>query len=277
MSSTTPNIFFNCSMPRAMSTLLQNVLAQNPAIHASGTDPSFEFIYGARANLSGDDAKSMDQEVLVKGYRAFCREGLKAYAAVLADGKENICIKHRGITAHYDIISNIMGQNVKVIQMIRDARSIFSSYEKIFRASQDKPNALVNHAKMQGTSTSKRVDIWAESPPIGLAFERLKQVILEGNDKNILFVRAEDLCKNPKDTMDVVYKYLELPSYSHDFNNVVQLVKEDDAAYGMDVRLHDIRQKIEYPKPDYREILGKDVADGLNKYYSWYQDKFAYS
>ncbi len=260
-----------------MSSLLQNILAQNPDIAATGTDPSFEFIYGARMNLAGDDAKSMNQEILLNGYRAFCREGLKAYASVLSEDKPNICIKHRGIAAHYDMLKNIIGQDVKVIQMVRDARSIFSSYEKIFRSSQEKPNALVNHAKMQGTSTSKRVDIWAESPPIGLAFERLKQVILEGNDKHILFIRAEDLTKNPQETVKSIYDYLKLPNFSHNFDKVEQLVKEDDAAYGLDVKLHDIRSKIEYVKPDYREILGKDLSDNLNKHYSWYQDKFNYS
>ncbi len=272
-----PNIFFNCSMPRAMSSLMQNILVQNPDIAATGTDPSFEFIYGARANLNGDDAKSMNQEVLLKAYNAFCREGLRAYAEVLAGDKKNICIKHRGISAHYDIIKSILGDKVKIIQMVRDARSIFSSYEKIFRATQQYPNGIVNHAKMQGTSTAKRVDIWAESPPIGLAFERLKQVILEGNDKYVLFIKAEDLTKNPEETMEKVYSYLEIPHYLHDFNKVEQLVKEDDEVYNMGVPLHSIREKIEFIKPDYKEILGKELSDNLNRHYSWYQEKFNYS
>lgn len=264
-------------MPRAMSSLLQNILAQNPDIHATATDPSFEFIFGARANLATPEAKAMDQDELLAAYHAFCREGWKAYAEKLSKGKTNVCIKHRGIVAHYSIVANILEDKPKVIQMVRDARSIFSSYEKIFRKSQAYPNGIVDNSKLRGTNTAKRVDIWSETPPIGLAFERLHQATLEGIDKHVLFVRAEDLTKTPVEEMKKIYDYLGLPVHQHDFNNVVQVTKEDDDAYGMGVKLHETRLKVEPVKPDYREILGKEISDNINRHYAWYQEKFGYS
>ena len=41
-------IFFQSSMPRSGSTLLQNVLAQNPEIYATPTSGVLELVFSAR-------------------------------------------------------------------------------------------------------------------------------------------------------------------------------------------------------------------------------------
>ena len=43
-------IFFQSSLPRAGSTILQNILAQNPEIYATPTSGVLELVYAARAN-----------------------------------------------------------------------------------------------------------------------------------------------------------------------------------------------------------------------------------
>ena len=55
--------------------------------------------------------------------------------------------------------------------MVRDLRDIFCSMEKNFRKSQEKSSPLVDHAKMTGTTTPKRIDIWSQSQPVGLAID----------------------------------------------------------------------------------------------------------
>ena len=45
-------IFFNSSMPRSGSTLIQNILGQNPDIHSTPTDGFLELIYAARVNFT---------------------------------------------------------------------------------------------------------------------------------------------------------------------------------------------------------------------------------
>ena len=50
--------------------------------------------------------------------------------------------------------------------------------EKNFRNHPDKdPGKLVDWEKLSGTTTAKRVDIWAESAPVGIAIERLQQLM----------------------------------------------------------------------------------------------------
>ena len=270
------NIIFNSSMPRACSTLMQNILSQNPEIYATGTDGSLELLFGARRNYTDSaEFKANDHEQMQRAWRGFCKQGLQGYCEGLSE-KPTVCIKSRGIGIHHNWYSTFMEEDVKVICMVRNLKSIYSSMEKIFRKSQENHQFIQNHAEMQGTSTAKRVDIWSNGPPIGLALERFEQMILEGIDKKVLFVRMEDLQKEPAREMTRVYEYLGLPQYTHDFDNVEQATQEDDAVYGMAPDLHTIRPKVEYTQPDYYDVLGKNICDWIDDRFKWYQQYFNY-
>ena len=45
-------IFFQSSLPRAGSTLLQNILGQNPDFYVTPTSGVLELVYAARNNYS---------------------------------------------------------------------------------------------------------------------------------------------------------------------------------------------------------------------------------
>jgi len=264
-------------MPRSMSTLLQCILNQNPKIHATPTDPVLEYLYGARVNFTDTpEVKAMDQEVALNTWRGFCSGGLQGYAENYTD-KPNLCIKTRGGTIHYRWFENFMPYKPKMICMVRNLKSVFSSMEKIYRKKQDQHQPIQNHSEMRGTSTPKRIDAWVAGPPVGLALERLQQCFLEGINKEVLYIRAEDLTSYPQREMDKIYAYLELESYKHDFDNVEQTVKEDDSIYGLTHDLHTIRRKVQPLTPDYTEILGKQVCDWIDNNFAWYQQGFGYT
>jgi sulfotransferase len=269
-------IFFNSSMPRSISTLLQCILNQNPKIAATPTDPVLEYLYGARANYtSTPEVKAIDKDLALKTWRNFCWGGLDGYANAYSN-RDHLCIKTRGGTIHYRWFENFMPYKPKMICMVRNLKSIIASMEKIYRKNQESHQAIQNHAEMKGTTTPKRVDSWMASPPVGMALERLQQCFLEGINKEVLYIRAEDLTLYPQREMDKIYKYLELDSFTHDFDNVEQSIKEDDSVYGLISDLHTIRQKVQPLTPDYTEILGKQVCDWIDNQYAWYQKGFAY-
>lgn len=268
-------IFYQSSMPRAGSTLLQNILGQNPEFHVTPTSGLLELLYAARANYtSSSEFKAQDSNIMKKAFLGFCKSGMEGYYSSHTD-KPYIIDKSRGWGIHYGFLSSIIGESPKIICIVRDLREIVSSMEKNFRKGQYQHNDIVNHTKMSGTTTSKRVDIWMNSQPIGLALERLNQTIREGIDKNILFIKFEDLCRNPKVEIDKIYIYLEVANYQHDFNNIEQLTIEDDQVYGV-FGDHKIRQKIEPVPITHNEILGKDVSNWIFNTYKWYFDYFKY-
>jgi len=263
-------------MPRSMSTLLQCILNQNPEIAATPTDPVLEYLYGARMNYTNTpEVKAIDKELALKTWRGFCKGGLEGYAKSYTN-KSNLCVKTRGGTIHYKWFESFMGEKPKMICMVRNLKSIISSMEKLYRNNQENHQPIQNHAEMKGTSTAKRVDVWFASPPVGLAIERLHQTFLEGINKDILYIRAEDLTSYPQREMEKIYKYLNLTSFKHDFDNVEQSIKEDDSVYGLSPTLHTIKNKVQPLKPDYNEILGKNICDWIDKNFEWYQKSFGY-
>lgn len=269
-------IFFNSSMPRSMSTLLQCILEQNPSIKATQTDPVLEYLYGARLNYSNTpESKAMDKTLATNTWRGFCWGGLEGYTKAYSN-KEHTCIKTRGAAIHYNWFKSFMPYEPKMICMVRNLKSIAASMEKIFRKNQESHQSIVDHSKMKGTSTFKRVQEWLSSIPIGLALERLHQCFLEGIHQNVLYVKAEDLTTTPEDIVRGIYEYLEIQNFSHDFNNIEQTIKEDDSVYGLTLDLHSIRKEIKPVKEDYEEILGKDICDWIDKNFYGYQKQFNY-
>ena len=73
-------IFFQSSMPRSGSTLLQNILGQNPDFYVTPTSGVLELVYGARANYtSSPEFKAQDGELMKKGFMGFCKNGMEGF------------------------------------------------------------------------------------------------------------------------------------------------------------------------------------------------------
>lgn len=269
-------IIFNSSMPRSGSTLLQNILGQNPDMHVTPTDGFLELIYGARVNYTNNaEFKAQDSEQMLKAWRGFCNEGMKGYAKGLSD-KAHTCIKSRGIGEQYNWFSAFMGEDPKVICMVRNVKSVLASMEKMHRANPEQAQQIHNPSEMRGLTTESRVTQWLQGPPVGLAMQRFQQMETEGIDKKCLYVQFESLTKNPKYEMERIYKYLGLPNYEHDFQNVEQITQEDDAVYGMAPNLHVIRNVVEDIKPDYIDVLGEGLCKWIDEVCAGYQKSNGY-
>lgn len=270
-----PRIFYQSSMPRAGSTLLQNILAQNPAFYVTPTSGLLELVFGARLSYSNNpEFKAQDKLLMRKAFLAFSRAGMEAYFRALTD-KPYVVDKSRGWGVHFDLLSLIFGEEPKIICMVRDLRQILASLEKKFRQSPDRNRPIEIHQNLSGTTTFKRAIIHLQSPPVGLALDRLIEIHQRGWYKKILFLRFEDLTTDPAQTLQKVYSYLGLPAFDHDFTQVTQVTHEDDEVFGIP-GLHQIRPKVEPFQNDYLQILGKDAVIQVQNQHSWYFNQFGY-
>jgi sulfotransferase len=267
-------IFFQASLPRAGSTLLQNIMGQNPDFYVTPTSGVLELVYAARNNYTNSpEFKAQDNNLMRSGFTSFCREGVLGFFNAITD-KPYVLDKSRGWGIHYGFLNSFY-PDPKVICMVRDLRGIYASMEKNFRKNQHMDSGMVNHANMSGTTTEKRIDAWAASQPVGLAIERLQQIFREGIDKKMLFIKYEDLAKNPTKELTRIYNYLELPYFNHDFENIEQITQEDDAVYGI-YGDHSIRKRLAPLPTDYAEILGSSACNWIKNNYRWFYDEFRY-
>ena len=81
-------IFFQSSLPRSGSTLLQNILGQNPDFYVSPTSGVLELLFAARNNYTNDVAfKAQDSKLMKK-------DGLIFVIAVWKDFTKALQIKN---------------------------------------------------------------------------------------------------------------------------------------------------------------------------------------
>jgi sulfotransferase len=267
-------IYYQSSIPRSGSTLLQNVIGQNPEFYVSPTSGVAELLFGARKQYStAEEFRAQDAEEMKKAWKGFCQGSLQGWYGALTD-KPRVVDKCRGWGYYYDFVKSY-SEDPKMICMVRDLRGVFSSMEKKHRKNAEADNGVVDWGKGEGTTIEKRLVRWSNSPPVGLALERLKEIIDVGNDEHILFIKFEDFTENPKAEMERVYEYLGLPYYDHDFDNVEQITHEDDRVYGP-FGDHIIRKKVQPLKPDWDEILGRNLSASVIASYQWFYDYFKY-
>lgn len=267
-------IYFQSSLPRAGSTLLQNIMGQNPEFYVTPTSGVLELLYSARGQYSTSlEFKAQDAKLMRDGWLSFCKAGLNGFFEGITD-KPYVMDKSRGWGIHYDFLASFV-EDPKIICMVRDIRSIYSSMEKNFRKSPELSKGMINWSKAENTTIAKRVDTWSQTIPVGLGISRLKEIIDRGIDKHILFIRYEDLTSNPKEELMKIYNFLGLPYYEHDFKNVEQITHEDDSVYGV-YGDHIIKKEIKYINPDYNKILGPELSQNIANSYKWFYDYFNY-
>lgn len=273
--SAAPRIFYQSSLPRSGSTLLQNIVAQNPAFHVTPTSGLLELVFGARLNYTSQpEFQAQDAAAMKKAFLAFGRAGMEAYCRALTD-KPYVLDKSRGWGVHFDLLQALFGEEPKIVCLVRDLRAILSSMEKKFRQNPEKHRPIENHQNLSGTTTFKRALLHLQSPPVGLALDRLIEIHQRGWHKKILFLRFEDLTAQPETALQKFYAHLGLPEFAHDFQRVEQVTQEDDAVFGIP-GLHEIRPKVEPLAPDFLEVLGVDAIRHVQGQYAWYFNLFGY-
>jgi sulfotransferase len=271
---TKQTVYYQSSLPRAGSTLLQNIIGQNPSFHVTPTSGMIDLMLGARIGYNqNQEAKAGDKEMWKSGFYSFCREGINGYIANLTD-KPCILDKNRNWASSYPLLTNIF-PDPKIVFMVRDLRAIFASMEKKFRGNPDIENGIVNNMNLTGLTTQQRVEMWAQSHPIGHALPKLNQAILDRTAEKFLFIRYENLCTNPESQLKSIYSYFNLPYFEHNFDYIPQITIEDDTVHGI-YGDHTIRNTLGMLPDDSKEILGDYTYEWIYQNFKWYFDIFEY-
>ena len=259
-------------MPRSGSTLLQNVLAQNPNMYASPTSGVLELLYAARQNFTTlDEFKLKDKGFYDAAWLSFCAGGLGGFYAGLTD-KPVVADKSRGWIYYYDWLKQFY-PNPKIIVCVRDIRAVVASMEKMHRKNAHLHDAQDNPATMNFVTIDQRVAHWLSAPPVGLALNRLLDAFQKGNAKNFFFVVYERFMQNPQAVMDDLYRFIEEDPFEHDFSAIAQTVTENDSIHGV-YGDHVIRPKLAPLQPDWDAVLGPTICAEIVRRNAWFYNTF---
>lgn len=247
---------FISGLPRSGSTLLANILAQNPRFFSSSTSGILDVIFGVRNSWDKliefqSSPNPMAKQRVMQGI-------LENY---YSDRPEEIIFdKSRGWLSLIEMAEYILGRKVKILVPVRDMRDVIASFEKLWRLNSTSSQLETEQARyFEYQTIMGRTKVLLEgTQPLGLAYNRLKDALDRGFRDRLHFVRFEDLTTNPEATLRGIYAFLEEEPFIHDFNNVIQVTHEDDSVHGIK-GLHDIRTTVEPMKPQWPSILGKWV------------------
>lgn len=256
------NFFFISGLPRSGSTLLCNILAQNDELFVSkATSGCHDVLFNVRNQwdkLIEHQAEGVNYDRLKRVLQSM----LNSYHTT---DKNIIIDKGRGWLSLIEMTEFILGYVPKIIVPVRDINEILSSFEKLWRNSTGFSQwNFEQNDYFKAQTVEGRCDIWASaSQPVGLAYNRVKDAIDRGYKEKLLFVEFDELTAQPYQTLQKVYKYLEIPSFEHNFDNIEQYTKEDDEGVHRIPNLHTIRPKVLPVPRASQQILGEFLT---NKY-----------
>lgn len=262
-------IYFMSGLPRSGSTVLLNILAQNPLYGISSPSALLEAMFTLR-NVWWDEwveHMAMPEDECRERLRNTLKAVIYGYHGHI--GKSVILDKSRGWLAHIEMLEWALGREAKIIVPVRDVRDILASFERLWRESSQWRQLQTdreNYPRMQ--TVAGRCEIWTrEDKPLGLAYNRIRDALHRGYSGRMHFVEFDTLCRQPERTMRDLYGFLGEKYFTHDFDHIEQVTQEDDRVHGMD--LHTIRTKLEPLPPQWPKYLGREVAERYNGLELW--------
>jgi len=244
-------IHFVSGLPRSGSTLLCNILAQNPRIHTTPTSACHEALFVLR-NSWGEWIEHRAAADLgePKNLQRVLHATLHAYH----DTDRPVVIdKGRGWLSLLELAESALGRPAKVLVPVRGVPQILASIEKLWRQAAATQRGAGDYFQIQ-TVEGRTAHLLAGDQVVGLAYNRLRDAIQRGFRDRLHFVEMDDLTQRPAETLAGIYDFLEEVPWEHDFGRVAQVTREDDAVHGLP--LHDIRPVVSPVRDDSAHVLG---------------------
>ncbi|MFA7301909.1 MAG: sulfotransferase [Candidatus Shapirobacteria bacterium] len=261
-------VHYTSGLPRACSTLLQNLLAQNPLVHATATSGVHEVMYLSKAFFKTEEFRSIpDPADGEKLFTDFMRAGISNSFDSLTD-RPIVVDKCRSWIGSAGLLFKLY-PDAKLLVPVRDIRGVLSSMEKKFQQHPEFQLEMSQQDTSRIQTIEGRCGFWLDTAPVGIAIQRLHEIARLHKDK-VLFVHAEDLTADPQGTMDKVWKYLGMEPFKHNPANVEQYTKEHEL--GWPYGEHIIRSEVKPLKPDWHDTLGRQLSETINQKFNWISD-----
>lgn len=221
-------LHFLAGLPRSGSTVLAAILNQNPKTHVSTTS-------GLGAALDSL-ATTWHKEPLLEKNDPNRRKLANAMRGLIngyyeeQTSKPVVIDKNRNwpVPVIMSAMTEVLGRKPKIIATVRSVPDCMASFVRVAKPENlddfIATSSLVNHLKAS-----------YQTLEAGYKYDK----------SNFLIVEYEDLLANPKRELDRIHKFLELPSFKYNFNNIDgSTVKEDDENLHGVSGLHDIKPKL---------------------------------
>ena len=256
--------FFLSGLPRSGITLLGAILEQNPDIYVGATSPVLEFL------VNFDNTFKFN-----KTYHAFPKEDFRVrtisripddwYSDV---DKPIIIDKNHGWTGAISYAELFSG-NIKIICTVRSILEILSSWIILNRKSPDsfidKELKSLNFA----LTDDYRCDLLMRENHgnVEQSLYALKKGLTE-HPNCLHLIEYDDLINNTENIINGIYRFLELPTYKHKYDNIEHINLENDLSHGMP-EMHKVKPTISRSENNPLDILSERIIKKYSDLEFW--------
>lgn len=238
-------------LPRSGSTLLSSILNQNPSIY-SGPQTDFArlmlIILGETQGYESYNAGYNHE-----GYLNITRQVLNNFYANI-DSKIIIDKNRTWGTKDNIGLLDLLSEDVKIICPVRPILEILASFVQLANKS---PNNWIDR-KIQNVYSGRyrpindaRCDLlMSDNEVLQYNIFALASALQPEHAHKFHFVRYEDLVFKPKESIDKIYNFLQIPKFEHNFNKLEwEQMPNEEQAYGISNQ-HLVHSKLQFSKTD---------------------------
>lgn len=257
-------LHFIAGLPRAGSTMITNILKQNPAVHGESVTSLASLIGSVNASWNNyepnreypnDAAKIGVMRGMLDGY----------YSHI---DKPIVFDKDRGWIPQIAVLEAVLQREVKIMVCVRNPAEILASFERL-RKENPLFFSLPDQSLKEGSSIASRAYFYAgPDGPMGLSHRNIKDAVTMGYIDRLLFVDYNRFCNSPRSQTKRIYDFFELPEYTHNFEKIDQEEKYYDVSVGLP-NLHKIKPTLEKTTVNCVEYLGLDLYEQYNREIFW--------
>jgi len=252
---------FISGLPRSGSTLLSGLLKQNPNYYAAMSSPVASLMNslleqtGAGSEFYPFFNEDKRKRLISSMFSAYYYE---------QNQKSVIFDTNRMWTARLHQLAELF-DDFKMICCVRNPAWVADSFEKIYRKNPFDYSRMFN-AQNRQTVYSRSESLIQASGVIGAPWTALKEAFYGEHSERLLLVDYDLLTQYPEKTMSLIYQFLGLDNFTHDFTNVEYQANEFDQQLGI-TGLHQVRREVRFTPR--RTILPPDLFQKYSDMAFW--------
>ncbi len=266
-------------LPRTCSSVIMNILNENPRIFTTGTC-CMPYLIDACQKRSGEVSEflALDKEVLNKSYINFLRQGMRGWFEAMTD-KPIVFSKSR-VWSEYLPHTFAIDPNSKYLVILRDLRDIICSFDSLLWKF---PQVTYGDREKQfyQESFEHRMEVYCRdiSSLLGRPLKVLPHVleVAQKNPGSFFICKHEHFNENPRETLRMIYEWIGEPNFEHDFDNIPEPdYKENDSVYRSLV-YHKTGTKLKKLEPRWPKIMTEEqskavITNNLSYYQTFYPE-----
>jgi len=263
-------------LPRTASSLIMNILNENPRIFTTGTCPLPYFIDACQQRSNEvSEFMALDKDVLNKSYINFLRQGMRGWYEAMTD-KPIVFSKSR-VWAEKLPHTFAIDPNSKYLVILRDLRDIICSFDSLLWKYPEVPYQFTDHPFHQ-QPIEKRMELYCTDTMslLGRPLQLLPHLmeLAHKNPNSFFILRHENFNEQPREALQQIYQFLGEPNFEHDLDNIPESdYYEHDTVYRSLVS-HKTGTKLKKLEPRWPKIMTQKQSLTVIQNNKWYYDTF---